>query len=105
MIWFLLVHRRSGLRDSGASWHSMRGDKTRMRRRMQEGRAFSQKRSARAPSWSAPRKPAKTQLLKIANLEPHSMTIDRLLDIGADAAAAIEARRPIVALESTIITH
>jgi pseudouridylate synthase len=33
------------------------------------------------------------------------MTIDRLLDIGADAAAAIEARRPVVALESTIITH
>ena len=33
------------------------------------------------------------------------MTIDRQLDIGADAAAAIEARRPVVALESTIITH
>ena len=33
------------------------------------------------------------------------MTIARLLDIGAAAAAAIEARGPIVALESTIITH
>jgi pseudouridylate synthase len=33
------------------------------------------------------------------------MTLSRLLDIGAEAAAAIEARRPIVALESTIITH
>ena len=33
------------------------------------------------------------------------MTVSRLLDIGADAAATIEARRPIVALESTIITH
>lgn len=33
------------------------------------------------------------------------MTIARLLDIGAEAAAAIEARRPVVALESTIITH
>ena len=33
------------------------------------------------------------------------MTIARLLDIGAETAAAIEARRPVVALESTIITH
>ncbi|HLH49011.1 MAG TPA: pseudouridine-5'-phosphate glycosidase [Roseiarcus sp.] len=33
------------------------------------------------------------------------MTIARLLDIGAAAAAAIEARQPVVALESTIITH
>jgi pseudouridine-5'-phosphate glycosidase len=33
------------------------------------------------------------------------MPIDRLLDIGAQAAAALEAHRPIVALESTIITH
>jgi pseudouridine-5'-phosphate glycosidase len=33
------------------------------------------------------------------------MPIDRLLDIGAHAAAALEAHRPIVALESTIITH
>src|ERR1700749_2784682 len=33
------------------------------------------------------------------------MTINRMLDIGADVAAAIAARRPVVALESTIITH
>jgi pseudouridine-5'-phosphate glycosidase len=36
---------------------------------------------------------------------PTSMTINRLIDIGAEAAAAIEARHPAVALESTIITH
>jgi pseudouridine-5'-phosphate glycosidase len=33
------------------------------------------------------------------------MTIERLLDIGAEAAAALAERRPVVALESTIITH
>ncbi len=33
------------------------------------------------------------------------MTIGRLLDIGAEAAAALAARQPVVALESTIITH
>jgi pseudouridine-5'-phosphate glycosidase len=33
------------------------------------------------------------------------MPIDRLLDIGVHAAEALEAHRPIVALESTIITH
>ncbi|HYC25075.1 MAG TPA: pseudouridine-5'-phosphate glycosidase [Roseiarcus sp.] len=33
------------------------------------------------------------------------MTTNRLLDIGADVAAALQARRPVVALESTIITH
>jgi pseudouridylate synthase len=38
-------------------------------------------------------------------MEPAPMTLSRLVDIGAEAAAAIEARRPVVALESTIITH
>jgi len=33
------------------------------------------------------------------------MTIDRLLDIGAETAAALAGKRPVVALESTIITH
>jgi pseudouridylate synthase len=33
------------------------------------------------------------------------MTINRMLDIGAEVAAAISAHRPVVALESTIITH
>ena len=33
------------------------------------------------------------------------MTTARLLDVGADVAAALEAHRPVVALESTIITH
>ena len=33
------------------------------------------------------------------------MTIARLLDIGSEAAAALADRRPVVALESTIITH
>jgi pseudouridylate synthase len=33
------------------------------------------------------------------------MRIARLLDVGAEVAAALEARRPVVALESTIITH
>ena len=33
------------------------------------------------------------------------MTIGRLLDIGAETAAALAAKRPVVALESTIITH
>jgi pseudouridine-5'-phosphate glycosidase len=33
------------------------------------------------------------------------MTIAHLLSIGAEAAGALEARRPVVALESTIITH
>ena len=33
------------------------------------------------------------------------MTIGRLLDIGAEAAAALAGKRPVVALESTIITH
>jgi pseudouridine-5'-phosphate glycosidase len=33
------------------------------------------------------------------------MTVERLLDIGAEAAAALAERRPVVALESTIITH
>src|SRR5215469_10463607 len=33
------------------------------------------------------------------------MTINRMLDIGAEVSTAIEARRPVVALESTIITH
>jgi pseudouridine-5'-phosphate glycosidase len=33
------------------------------------------------------------------------MGIAQLLDIGAEAAAALGARRPVVALESTIITH
>jgi pseudouridylate synthase len=33
------------------------------------------------------------------------MTIARLLDIGTEAAAALADKRPVVALESTIITH
>src|SRR5579862_6191977 len=33
------------------------------------------------------------------------MIMFHLLDIGADAAAALQARHPVVALESTIITH
>jgi pseudouridine-5'-phosphate glycosidase len=33
------------------------------------------------------------------------MTIGRLLDIGAETAAALAGKRPVVALESTIITH
>jgi len=33
------------------------------------------------------------------------MTTNRLLDIGADVAAALQGHRPVVALESTIITH
>ena len=33
------------------------------------------------------------------------MAIARLLDIGAEAAAALADKRPVVALESTIITH
>jgi pseudouridine-5'-phosphate glycosidase len=33
------------------------------------------------------------------------MTIARLLDIGSEAAAALAEKRPVVALESTIITH
>jgi pseudouridylate synthase len=33
------------------------------------------------------------------------MTIAHLLNIGAEASGALEARRPLVALESTIITH
>jgi pseudouridylate synthase len=33
------------------------------------------------------------------------MTIAHLLNIGAEASGALEARRPVVALESTIITH
>src|ERR1700690_696557 len=33
------------------------------------------------------------------------MTIARLLDIGTEAAAALAEKRPVVALESTIITH
>jgi pseudouridine-5'-phosphate glycosidase len=33
------------------------------------------------------------------------MTIGRLLDIGAETAAALASKRPVVALESTIITH
>src|ERR1700722_17181677 len=33
------------------------------------------------------------------------MTIARLLDIGPEAAAALADKRPVVALESTIITH
>jgi pseudouridylate synthase len=33
------------------------------------------------------------------------MTIAHLLNVGAEVAGALEARRPVVALESTIITH
>ncbi len=33
------------------------------------------------------------------------MTIGRLLDIGAETAAALDRKQPVVALESTIITH
>jgi pseudouridine-5'-phosphate glycosidase len=34
-----------------------------------------------------------------------TMTIEQLLDIGAETAAALAGKRPVVALESTIITH
>ena len=34
-----------------------------------------------------------------------TMTIGRLLDIGAETGAALAGKRPVVALESTIITH
>jgi pseudouridylate synthase len=37
--------------------------------------------------------------------EPTPMTLSHLLDIGADVAAALAARRAVVGLESTIITH